>query len=83
MPKMNKGIVILEKMQFEINEFVIGVATPSHNSANISDPTFKRFMNICVGSPNLTKYKTAELRDERYQLGKKMLLDSGYIIEEK
>lgn len=79
----SKGTVILEKIQFSEDEFVVGVSTASDSPADIYSPTFKKFLNICVGSPNLNKYKTAKLRDDRYELGKKMLLNVGYVIEEK
>jgi len=87
------GAIKLEKITFNENEFAIGVSVSStsgfdnegnwySDSPNMNTKGFRTFMNQCVGSPNLTIYKNKELRDERYEKGKQILLRANYEIEE-
>lgn len=88
-----RGIVNIFKMDFSENEFAIGVGMPfscgrdskgnwHEVSTNTNTKAFRIFMNQCVGKPNMTLFKKAELRDERYEKGKKILLDAGYDVVE-
>lgn len=81
--KRDNGTVILEKINFSENEFAIGLSSRGDAShPNTRTRAWNKFMNICIGHPNMTLYKTKEKRDERYDLAIKMLSNAHYTIEE-
>lgn len=88
------GLVYLDRMKFSDEEFVIGLSAPSHypyeherwgerNCLNMSNRVFKQFLNECIGSPNLHKFKTEEKREQKLELARKLLIDGGYEVVSK
>jgi hypothetical protein len=90
-----RGVIRLERITFREGAYVIGVSLPYTSKylnkdgklveelPNIHSRAFRVFMNQCVGSPNLTIYKTKEKRDERLKQGILILVNAGYVVCEK
>lgn len=85
------GLVYLDRMKFSDEEFVIGLSAPSHypyeherrgerNCLNTSNRVFKQFLNECIGSTNLHKFKTEEKGEQKLELARKLLIDGGYEV---
>lgn len=88
-----RGTVHLSRLNFRDGSFAIGVSIPAIISndgegnkqtemANIRTKAFRRFMNQCVGSPNMTIFTSKDLRDKRYNTGKHILLRAGYEVND-
>lgn len=90
----DRGLITLEEVSFSESAHIIGVSVStfsqvnedgSHYSErpNIDTKAFRVFLNKYVGSPNFTKFKTIEARDQRLEEGKQYLLNAGYQVKVK
>lgn len=79
-----RGKVILYKYDFDEGEYSINFGFNMSDNPNLHTKAFRRFKNQCVGHPNMTIFKDKQIRDERYEKGKQMLINAGYeVIESK